>query len=120
MKRALLALLLLATTAAEEASLSGKWKVKRSANGNDSEQECSITQKDGTLSGTCVSAGREPVKISGKVDGKSVTWTYKGDSPGGMVTVVYKGTLESANKISGTVTAVEFNVEGEFSATRGN
>jgi len=120
MKRAFCGLLLLAAAAAEEPSVSGKWKIKRSANGNDSEQECSITQKDSTLSGTCVSAGREPVKINGKMDGKNVTWTYKGDSPGGAVTVVYKGTLESPNKISGTVTAVEFSVEGEFSATRAN
>jgi hypothetical protein len=58
------------------------------------------------------------VQISGKVDGKSVTWTYTGDSPGGMVTVVHKGTVESSSKITGTLIAVEFSIEGEFTATR--
>jgi hypothetical protein len=58
------------------------------------------------------------VQISGKVDGTKVTWTYKGESPGGVVTVVYTGTVESPLKITGKVTAVEFSIEGEFTATR--
>ena len=59
-----------------------------------------------------------PVQISGKVDGKNVTWTYKGDSQGGPVTVVYTGTVESGSRITGKVLAVEFSIEGEFTATR--
>jgi hypothetical protein len=69
------------------------------------------------LTGTCVD-DRGTVEMSGKVDGKSATWTYKSDSAGGPVTVVYKGTIDSADRISGTVTAVEFPIEGEFTATR--
>jgi hypothetical protein len=106
--------------AADDVSLSGKWKIQRSAAGNDSQQECTITQKSSDLTGSCASADRPAVQISGKVDGKSVTWTYKGDSPGGPVTVVYTGTIESSNKITGKVNAVEFAIEGEFSATRTN
>jgi hypothetical protein len=103
--------------AADEASLSGKWQIERNAAGNQSQQDCTFTQKSLDLTGTC-SSDRGTVEISGKVDGKSVTWTYKGDSPGGPVTVVYKGTFDSANKITGTVTAVEFSIGGEFTATR--
>jgi hypothetical protein len=79
--------------------------------------ECYQSQKDTELSGSC-SADQGTVKISGKVDGKKATWTYKGESPGGPVTVVYNGTVDSADKMSGKVTAVEFSVEGDFTATR--
>jgi hypothetical protein len=113
----LLAAAVVLPAAAREASLSGKWQIQRSAAGNESQQECTFAQKDSDLTGSC-SSDRGTVEISGKVDGKSVTWTYKSESPGGPVTVVYEGTLDSADKITGKVTAVEFSIEGEFTATR--
>ena len=105
-------------SAADDASLSGKWQIQRSAAGNDSQQDCTFAQKNNDLTGTCDSTDRGTVQISGKVDGKNVAWTYKGDSPGGPVTVVYTGTVESATKITGKVTAVEYSSEGDFTATR--
>ena len=104
--------------AADGVSLSGKWQIQRSAAGNESQQDCTFTQKNSDLTGTCSATDRETVQISGKVDGTRVTWTYKGESPGGPVTVVYTGAVESANKITGKVTAVEFSIEGDFTATR--
>src|ERR1700732_1079059 len=99
MKISLIAFLLAAAAvialAADDASLSGKWQIQRSAAGNESQQDCTFTQKNSDLTGTCNSTDRGTVQISGKVDGKSVTWTYKGESPGGPVTVVYTGTIES-------------------------
>ena len=122
MKIPLIACLLAAAavlaSAADDASLSGKWQIQRSAAGNESQQDCTFTQKDRDLTGTCSATDRETVQISGKVDGKRVTWTYKGESPGGPVTVVYTGAVESASKITGKVTAVEFSIEGDFTATR--
>ena len=101
----------------DSTSLSGKWQIQRSAAGRESQQECTFVQKKNDLTGSC-SSDRGAVEISGKVDGKKVTWTYKADSEGGPVTVVYKGTFDSATKISGTVTAIEFSIEGEFIATQ--
>ena len=106
-----------AAVAADDVSLSGKWEIQRSAAGNESRQDCVMTQKDNDLTGTCRDE-RGTVQMSGKVDGKHVTWTYKGDSPGGPLTVVYTGTLDSPDKITGKVLAVEFSIEGEFTATR--
>jgi hypothetical protein len=103
--------------AADDTSLSGKWQIQRSVGGNESSQECTLTQKDGDLNGTC-SSDRGTVEISGKVTGKNVTFTYKGDSQGGPVTVVYKGTIQSPAKMTGTVAAIEFSIEGEFTAVR--
>jgi hypothetical protein len=103
--------------AADETSLSGKWQIDRNAAGNQSRQECTLTQKDNDVTGSC-NSDQGAVEIKGKVDGKNVTLTYKGNSAGGPVTVIYKGTIGSPDKMSGTVTAVEFSVEGEFTATR--
>ncbi len=104
-------------SAADDATLTGKWQVQRSAAGNESRQDCTFTQKDNDLKGTCIS-DRGTVGISGKVAGKNVTWTYKSDSQGGLVTVNHKGTIESPDRITGTLTVVEYSVEGEFTATR--
>jgi hypothetical protein len=114
MKALLLAFLF---AAADDASLTGRWLVHRSAAGNESQIDCLFTHKDSALSGTCES-DRGKLEFTGKVDGKAVTWTHKSESPGGPVTVVYKGTVASPDKITGTVTAVEFSIEGEFTATR--
>jgi membrane protein implicated in regulation of membrane protease activity len=108
-----------ASVAADSASLSGKWQIQRSATGRESQQECTFNHKGNDLAGSC-STARGTVEMSGKVDGKNVTWTYKSDSEGGPVTVVYKGSLESATKITGTVSAIEFGISGEFTATRSN
>lgn len=118
MKTPWIAFLLAATAlAADDASLTGRWQVLRSAAGNESQLDCLFTQKDSELSGTCES-DRGKLQFTGKVDGRTVTWTHKSESPGGPVTVVYKGTVESPAKITGTVVAVEFSIEGEFTATR--
>jgi hypothetical protein len=102
--------------AAEDASLTGQWKIHRVANGNESEQTCTVTQSGNDLAGTCRSEQGE-VKMIGKVDGKQVSWTYKADRDGTVVTVVHRGQLDSATKITGTLTAVEFGVDGNFVAT---
>ncbi|MBI2686640.1 MAG: hypothetical protein HYX27_10015 [Acidobacteria bacterium] len=115
----LLASAAIAAPADDSVSLNGKWQIHRIAAGRESRQECTFTQKNNDLTGTCRS-DQGTVEISGKVDGKKVTWTYKGQSEGGAVTVVYKGTMDSATKIIGTVSALEYGVEGEFTATQAN
>ncbi|MBS1827496.1 MAG: hypothetical protein JST93_19430 [Acidobacteria bacterium] len=110
-------LFFIAISASAQDSLSGKWQIQRSAAGRESTQQCTLSQKENALTGEC-STDRGAIRISGKVDGKNVTWTYKSDSEGGAVTVVYNGAIESASKITGTVLAVEFSVEGDFTATR--
>ena len=106
-------------TAADTPNLSGKWQIQRSAAGRESKQECTFTQTGNELTGSCDAANGE-VWITGTVDGKKVTWTYKSDSEGGPVTVVYKGNLDSTTKITGIVSAIEFSIDGEFTATQSN
>lgn len=121
MKLLLVSLLLVSASvvafAADDASLTGKWQIKRIAAERESQLDCTFDQKNGDLTGTC-NSDRGTVAISGKVEGKNVTWTHKTESEGGTVTVEYTGKIDSATKITGKVLAVEFSVEGEFTATR--
>jgi hypothetical protein len=101
--------------AADSPSLSGKWQVHLSIAGNESEQTCTLTQKDNDLTGSCVTT-RGTVQIAGKVDGKKVAWGFKSEYEGNPLTINFSGTLDSPNKIAGSVRVEEFSVEGEFTA----
>jgi hypothetical protein len=103
--------------AAAEPSVSGEWSIHRSAAGNESTQTCHLTQTGPKLTGTCESQ-KGPVQITGKIEGAKATWTFQTDRDGSPLTIIYKGTVESATKMNGSVTAVEFGIEGEFTATK--
>jgi hypothetical protein len=116
-----LSLFLLASAAAasieaDNASLSGKWKVHNSIQGNESDVDCTFVQKDNELSGSCVSDNGDS-KATGKVEGTKISWSYDTQYNGGPLTVKYSGTLDSASaKIAGTVTVEQYGVDGDFTA----
>jgi hypothetical protein len=116
MKILLLTLLLAPATVlpAQNVSVDGKWKVHTDIAGNESDMVCTFTQKDDALTGSCTSdAGDKP--LSGKVDGKTITWQYEPEYEGSPLTVKYKGTLDAAAaKLSGTVNVEQFNADGDF------
>lgn len=104
-------------SAAGNPLLDGKWQVHNSIEGNESDQACTFTQKDSNLTGSCTS-DNGPVNVTGKVDGKKVTWSYKSEYQGTPLTVNYQGTLDSTNKITGSVNVPEFSADGDFTATQ--
>lgn len=110
-------LLALAAVAADKGAFSGKWQVSQSIGGHDNTQSCTFTQNGNDLSGSC-GAEDKTLQISGKIDDKKVTWSYKSEYNGSPLTVKYSGTIDAQNKISGTMTVEEFSVEGEFTATQ--
>jgi hypothetical protein len=112
-----LAILAVVLAPASAADLTGKWEVALSVAGNDSQQACTFTQKDADLTGTCGSEGRS-LQITGKVEDQKVTWTFKSEYQGSPLTVVFRGSIESATKITGSVLVEEFGVEGQFTATQ--
>ena len=83
--------------------------------GRESSRHCSIVQDGDALSDSC-DEGKS--KLSGKLEGKTVTLTIAADSEGGSVTLVHKGTVEDDKTMRGSVTAVEFSIDGDFVATR--
>jgi hypothetical protein len=120
MRTLFLAILLASTSAwaapADNASLSGKWKLHSDIMGNESDIECTFTQKESDLGGTCATeSGDQP--LAGKIDGPKITWSYNAEYQGTALTVKYKGTLDSAaTKLSGTVSVDPFGVDGDFTA----
>jgi hypothetical protein len=115
---ALLASAAITSMAAGNASLNGKWTIHSNVMGNESDMSCTFTQKDNDLSGTCTSDNGDG-KLTGKVDGTKITWSYVTQYNGDPLTTKYSGTLDSAAaKITGTMTVEQFGVDGDFTATQ--
>jgi hypothetical protein len=115
---ALLASAAVASLAADNASVGGKWKIHNNIVGNESDVECTFTQNGNDLTGSCTS-DQGTVKTTGKVDGMKVTWSYDSEYNGTPLTLNYSGTLGSAaDKFSGTVSVEQFGVDGDFTATQ--
>jgi hypothetical protein len=103
--------------AADNISLAGTWHVHDSIAGNDSDSDCTFVQKDADVTVTCQTA-QGSVTITGKVDGKKATWSYKSEYNGSPLTVNHEGTLSPDNKITGTASVPEYSVDGDFTATQ--
>jgi hypothetical protein len=120
MRSLLLSLLLasaaFAAKAADDKPVVGTWKVHINIAGNESDVACTFNQKDSELTGSC-KGEQGPINITGKVEGKKVSWTYKIEYNGSPLTLIYGGNLDSDEKMSGTVKVDEFSVEGDFTAT---
>jgi hypothetical protein len=98
-------------------SVAGAWKVNADVSGNQSESNCTFTQKEADLSGSCVS-DRGTVMVTGKVEGKTITWQFDTQYEGQTLTVYYSGTSQSAEKITGTINVQPMNASGEFTAIK--
>lgn len=119
MKEALCALLLVGSVAVAQApaasSMNGKWKVHSAVAGNETDQECTFTQKDSEFTGSCTDE-KGNNKITGKVDGSKVTWSYASDYNGTPLTVKFNGKLVDG-KVTGETTVDPFGISGDFTAT---
>jgi hypothetical protein len=108
----------LTSLAADSPSLTGKWKIHSSIAGNDSDSECTLTQTDNDVSGTCKTAEGKDAKATGKVDGAKASWSFESEYNGTPLTIKYTATLDATvGKIAGTVSVDPFGVEGDFTAT---
>ncbi len=114
-----LSMLSLATvqSPAPSASVAGTWTIRADVSGNQSESTCTFTQKEGDLAGNCLS-DRGTVMITGRIEGKTVSWQFEMPYEGQTLTVYYSGTSQSAEKITGTINVQPMNVSGEFTATK--
>jgi hypothetical protein len=122
MKILLLSALLVSTAlpslAADNASVTGKWKIHRSIAGNESDGECTLTQTADAISGTCSTAEMNEVQATGKVDGTKAIWSYDSVYDGSPITVKYTAKLNVIDgKFSGTVYVDPYGVDGDFTAT---
>jgi hypothetical protein len=98
-------------------SVEGRWMVSANVGGTASNMDCNFTQKDAELTGGC-EVDQTPHDITGKVDGKTVTWQFNTQYEGQTLTVIYSGKVESPDTFSGTVDVQPLNVSGDFTAKR--
>jgi hypothetical protein len=107
-----------AALAADTTPLAGKWKIHSSIAGNESDGECTLTQKDNQLGGSCKTTDGKDSPAVGSVDGTKITWSFESEYNGTALTITYTGTLDAvAGKVSGNVNVEPFGVDGEFTAT---
>jgi hypothetical protein len=119
MKRLLLLALALVPMVAvgQPVSVEGRWQVSSNVGGTASDMDCQFTQKDTELTGGC-ETDQAPHEITGKIDGKTVTWQFQTQYEGQTLTVAYSGTVESPDKFAGTVDVQPIGVSGDFTARR--
>jgi len=111
---ALLATAFAFAQAPDNSTVTGTWKVHASVAGNESDSICAFTQTGSDLTGTC-DGGMGQIKVTGKIDGKKITWTFSTEMNGAALTVKYDGTLD-AGKITGTMNVDPYGVSGDFTA----
>ena len=85
---------------ADKATFSGKWQIRQTIAGNENTQTCTFTQNGNDLTGSCVSE-QNTVQISGKVDDKKVTWSFKTEYNGSPLTLRYSGPLTRRTRSTG-------------------
>lgn len=73
--------------AAGTTSTNGQWSMHQNIANNESDQQCTFTQKETTITGTCKSADGKDLPVTGTVDGKKVTWKYDMDFNGTTLTL---------------------------------
>ena len=112
----LLASAFILAQAQSSSSITGTWKLHQSIAGNESDSVCTLKQSSVDLAGTC-DAGMGSVKVTGKVDGKKVTWSYSAEMNGTSLTAKYEGTV-TPGKIVGNVSVDPYGVSGDFTATQ--
>jgi hypothetical protein len=104
-------------SAADAPRLAGQWSIHQSIAGNENDQDCSFTQDDNKVAGTC-KVGEQTTKVSGAIDGKKATWKYDMEYNGSTLTLIYTATLDDAEKFTGSVEVQPYGVTGDFTATR--
>jgi hypothetical protein len=98
-------------------ALNGQWKIHNSIAGNESDQVCSFTLTDTTLTGSCKTEQGD-AKVTGSLKDNKLSWQYNSEYNGSPLTLNYTATLgTTADTFSGTVEVDPFGVSGDFTAT---
>jgi hypothetical protein len=97
-------------------AINGQWKVHNSIAGNESDQVCSFTLTDTTLTGSC-KTDQGDAKVTGSLKDNKLSWQYNSEYNGSPLTLNYTATLSDAQTIAGTVEVDPFGVSGDFTAT---
>ena len=100
------------------ASVAGAWRVTGDITGHPVDSVCTFAQDGKKLTGSCKSDDRGTVEITGEVDEKKATWSFKTDYNGEAITVTFKGTLDDASQLKGDIDVQPLGATGTFSAKK--
>lgn len=98
-------------------TFSGRWSIKTNIAGHDSEATCSFTEKQSELSGSCETE-QGHLEITGKVDGKKISWHHASEYNGTPLTVLYSGTADSDSQLTGTIDVRPIGATGTFTGNK--
>lgn len=116
MKKLLLSLaVVLASTAAHAADMTGTWDVDGAVYGNPVKYSCAFKQDGDALTGTA-HMGDKDYAVTGSTKDKDATWQFEVEYNGAPLTIVFTGTLTSEAAIKGTIAVA--GVSGEFTGTK--
>ena len=104
--------------AAAPDDITGAWTFTGEVQGIAVVENCTFTQADTALTGSCVTeSGKYDTK--GKVDGKTVSFSHAGKYNGSDFVITYTGKLGTDGAITGTMDVDPFSVTGSFTGKKG-
>jgi hypothetical protein len=99
------------------ADLTGDWKVDGDVAGNPVALVCSLKQEDAKLSGKCVAeTGNINAPVTGKVDGKNVSFQFDFDYNGMALTMAFSGAGDTDAAMKGNIEVA--GASGTFTAVK--
>ena len=116
-----------ASASAASADVSGIWRMRLATiTTSIPEVVCTLSQKDGDLSGTCREADKPESQIfdviDGTIDGEKISWKWRGKfSDGNPFTFSITGTMEAKETVmkgSFEVSAPGYSDTGSFTAAK--
>jgi hypothetical protein len=100
---------------AQQSNLSGNWIFDVTVDGNVTHPVITFTQDGQELSGRYTSATLGNHELTGLVEGDSFRFSFSAEIEGIPVNVTYTGTIESAERLTGSIDLGGF-IDGTFTA----
>lgn len=97
-------------------SFSGKYKINLSLPGHDNAFFCLFTQSNQAVGGYCATEVGN-ANVTGKFDGRNVSWSYTVKVSGQSITANYGGTVDATGKVSGSMSIPGMPAGIPFTAT---
>src|SRR5882724_10361150 len=103
---------------ASASTLDGTWHIDGSIEGHPVTPTCTIAEKDQKLTGTCTGTDGKDQAITGSIKDKIINWQYETVYQSDPITVIFSGTVDKENHITGTVSVEPMQASGNFTAQK--
>lgn len=110
--------LLWAAPASAQVDVSGTWQLAVTTDQGVTHPTVTFRQEGADLTGDYSSEALGQNRVSGTVDGTSVTWSFSASLQGQDIPVRYRGTLQDDGTISGSIDIAGGMLTGSFVGTR--